>query len=173
MRAARGWIGVVVVGLLGCRGAAAQSATAELVNAQGVPVGRATFTESGAGVTITLTAHDLPAGWHAFHIHGVGSCEPPAFTSAGPHFNPTAKQHGAKNPAGKHAGDLPNLSIGADGTGAITVVEPGVTLGEGAHSLFHPGGTALVVHASVDDEVTDPAGNAGPRIACGVITRSP
>jgi Cu-Zn family superoxide dismutase len=103
----------------------------------------------------------------------VGRCDPPDFTSAGGHFNPQVRQHGRQNPLGPHAGDLPNLVVGADGAVNAAVIAPDVTLGSpvNSHSLFPPAGTALVIHAKPDDGTTDPAGNAGPRIACGVITR--
>lgn len=153
--------------------ARAQNATAELRNAGGEVVAKATFTQVEQGVKIALEAIQLSPGDHAFHIHGVGQCEPPDFSSAGPHFNPFGKKHGVKNPEGAHAGDLPNLVVGPDGTGQLEVVASDVTLREGENSLFHPEGTALVIHASPDDDLTDPAGNAGARIACGVITQAP
>jgi superoxide dismutase, Cu-Zn family len=110
----------------------------------------------------------LPQGEHTFHVHAVGKCEPP-FASAGPHFNPAQKKHGLKSPDGHHAGDMSNVTIGADGTLTLTVVNK-LTLEKGKpNSVFQDAGTALVVHASKDDYVTDPAGNAGDRIACGVI----
>lgn len=151
--------------------AAPLKARAELRNAQGEKVGRATLTEVKGGVRIALEVSNLPPGVHAFHIHAAGKCEPPEFKSAGAHFNPYGKKHGAKNPEGKHAGDLPNLTVGADGKGRAKVVEKLVTLGSGKGSLFQPGGTSLVIHADPDDEMTDPAGNAGARIVCGVIMK--
>jgi Cu-Zn family superoxide dismutase len=158
---------------IGCGSVQAQSARAELRNAEGEVVATATFTQAEQGVKIALEAIQLSGGDHAFHIHGVGQCEPPDFSSAGPHFNPFGKKHGVKNPEGAHAGDLPNLVVGPDGTGQLEVVASDVTLREGENSLFHPEGTALVIHASPDDDATDPAGNAGARIACGVITQAP
>jgi Cu-Zn family superoxide dismutase len=101
----------------------------------------------------------------------VGKCDPPDFKSAGPHFNPDNKKHGSKNPDGPHAGDLPNFDVGPDGTAKVSVVAPNVTLGDGPNSLFHPEGTALVIHEKADDYMTDPAGNAGARIACGVVQK--
>jgi Cu-Zn family superoxide dismutase len=103
----------------------------------------------------------------------VGKCDAPDFTSAGPHFNPTGKQHGALNPQGSHAGDLPNLNVGPDGTGRLETATEQITLGPGATSLWDADGSALVVHAAPDDFTTDPTGNAGGRIACGILTAAP
>jgi superoxide dismutase, Cu-Zn family len=151
--------------------ARAQTATADLRNAQGTVVGHARLTQEPGGVRLEVDVSRLTPGLHGFHIHAVGTCEPPGFTSAGGHFNPDGKQHGHKNPAGPHAGDLPNLMVGPDGSGRADLAAPDVTLAGGAHSLFQPGGTSLVIHADPDDERTDPAGNSGARVACGVITR--
>ncbi len=148
-----------------------KNAKAELFNAKNEKVGSATLTETSEGVKIALEVSNLPPGGHGFHIHDVGKCDPPDFKTAGGHLNPHGKKHGLKNPDGPHAGDLQNLEVGADGTAKVDVHQAGVTLGEGKTSLFHPGGTAIVIHASPDDGMTDPAGNAGARIACGVITR--
>lgn len=147
------------------------SAKAMLINADGKEVGSASLYEAPGGVRVRLRVSGLPPGPHAFHIHEAGRCDPPDFKSAGGHFNPAGKKHGLKNPQGHHAGDLPDLVVGADGVGSAEVTVDGVTLLEGENSLFHPGGTALVIHASPDDNLSDPAGNAGTRIACGVITR--
>ena len=151
--------------------AQAQAAKAVLQDRDGKEAGTATLTEGAGEVKITLDLTGLPQGIHAFHIHETGTCEGPDFKSAGGHFNPYGKKHGVKNPAGSHAGDLPNVTIGLDGTGRAEAAAKGVTLGEGDNSLFHSGGTALVIHAGPDDEMTDPAGNAGARIACGVIQK--
>jgi Cu-Zn family superoxide dismutase len=152
---------------------APQRARAELKDREGKTVGTAVLTEEARGVRIEIQAMNLPAGRHGFHIHDAGRCEPPQFTSAGGHFNPGALKHGMENPAGPHGGDLPNLVIGQGGTGSLTVLNPYITLADGdsGASLFHPGGTALVIHAGPDDYFTDPAGNSGERIACGVITK--
>jgi len=150
---------------------AAKKAKADLLNAKGAPVGSAVFTERRGGVELNLKVSDLTPGLHGFHIHNVGRCQAPDFASAGPHFNPEHKQHGWDNPMGHHAGDLQNLEVGPDGKAHVSVLVPGATLGEGPNSLFHEGGTALVIHAKPDDGKTDPAGNAGARVACGVIMR--
>ncbi len=170
------YLALVVGGLLFWSAAAfghgsPDSAGAELRNAKGESVGTAVLIQRDEGVMVVLKVHGLPPGLHGFHIHAVGKCDPPAYTTAGGHFNPHGKKHGLKNPDGLHAGDLPNLLVGPDGKATIEVVAPHVTLGEGKHALFQPGGTALVIHADPDDEKTDPTGNSGSRIACGVITK--
>ena len=147
-------------------------ATAELKDKDGKTVGMATFRESGRGVTVSLNAKGLTPGLHAVHVHAVGKCEPPAFTSAGGHFNPAQKKHGHKSPEGAHAGDLPNMLVAKDGTGRFEVFTDGMTLKPGATSVFDKDGSALVIHVGVDDYATDPTGNAGDRAACGVITLS-
>jgi superoxide dismutase, Cu-Zn family len=151
--------------------AASKTATADLKDAQGKEIGVLKLKAVKDGVEITGKLSGLPDGAHALHIHQVGTCTAPDFKSAGPHFNPEKKQHGDLNPQGHHAGDLPNLTA-AKGTAKIKVTAKGVTLADaGDNSLFHSGGTSLVVHAKEDDRKTDPAGNAGDRIACGVIVK--
>jgi Cu-Zn family superoxide dismutase len=148
-----------------------KGAKAELKDSQGKAVGTATLKQTKTGVQISLRVMSVPAGTHAFHIHNVGRCEAPDFKSAGGHFNPEGKKHGLKNPDGPHAGDMPNITVSAKGAGRATVLNTRVTLGDGANSLFHEGGTAIVIHEKADDEMTDPTGNAGNRIACGVIEK--
>jgi Cu-Zn family superoxide dismutase len=149
--------------------AIAQSAKATLKNAEGKAVGTAALSQTPAGVLIKLSLKGLPPGERAFHIHGVGKCEPP-FTSAGPHSNPASKKHGLMAADGHHAGDMPNLHVPASGELAVEVLNADVTLEKGKpNSLFGPQGTALVIHAGKDDYKTDPTGDAGGRIACGLI----
>jgi Cu-Zn family superoxide dismutase len=161
---------VVSITILGLRAQAPTPAQASLKNAQGETVGQATLTETPHGVLIKTTLTGVPPGVHAFHIHAVGQCEPP-FTTAGGHFNPTSKEHGIENPRGMHAGDMPNVTVPADGQLTFEQLAGQVTLGEGPNSLFDDDGSALVLHAGADDYRSDPAGNAGGRLACGVVTR--
>ena len=148
----------------------ASQATAELKDKDGKQVGVARFREIGKGVTVNVDVKGLTPGLHAVHVHAVGKCEPPAFTSAGGHFNPAQKKHGHKSPEGAHAGDLPNMLVAKDGTGRFEAFTDGMTLRPGATSVFDKDGSALVIHAGIDDYATDPTGNAGDRAACGIIT---
>jgi Cu-Zn family superoxide dismutase len=146
------------------------AAATELRNADGEVIGEATFEEVDAGVRIHFEGQNLPPGIHGFHIHENGECNPPTFESAGEHFNPTHAQHGLRNPEGPHAGDLPNLEVAADGTAELDFVIHGVSLeASSERSLLTGNGTALVVHADPDDQSSNPSGNSGDRIACGVI----
>ena len=152
--------------------AAAQSAKAVLHDKSGKEVGTVDLLQTPAGVLLKLAVKGVPAGEHAFHIHAAAKCEPPAFTSAGPHFNPTNEKHGILAGHG-HAGDMPNLHVPQNGELSVEVLNAAVTLEPGKpNSLFRPEGTAIVVHEGVDDYKSDPAGNAGNRLACGVIAGS-
>lgn len=147
----------------------------EVKNAEGKTIGTALFTPASdvaveIGVRIDLDVKELPPGEHAVHIHAKALCEGPTFESAGPHFNPEKKSHGDNNALGPHAGDLKNITVGTDGTAKITLSATKVSLKKDApNSLFQDGGTSLVIHEKADDYRTDPSGNAGARIACGVI----
>lgn len=150
-------------------------ANAKLLNRRGAIIGQAWFVQGDAehGVVIQVQAWDLPPGPHGCHIYALGTCDTPDFETAGSHFNPFDKKHGLKNPEGPHAGDLPNLVVGTDGKVDVTLSSRLVTLNPGANSLLGPLGTSIVIHADPDDEKTDPGGNSGPRIACGVIKGPP
>lgn len=166
---------LVVAGLsliLGCSQPTLPSVQgmAELKNKDGRTIGTATFREGPGGVIVNVDVKGLSTGLHAVHVHAVGKCEGPAFTSAGGHFNPTQRKHGLKSPDGPHAGDLPNMYVAKDGSGRFEALTDNITLKTSdPSSVFDSDGSALVIHAGVDDYATDPTGNAGDRAACGVI----
>lgn len=142
-----------------------RTAAASLRTAAGADAGRATVSEVAGGLRFTADVNGLPPGTHGIHVHTVGACDAPDFTTAGPHWNPTAMKHGSMNPAGPHKGDLPNLLVGADGRGTVAMTVPGATW----DGLMDADGAAMVVHAGADDLMTDPSGNSGGRVACGVF----
>jgi len=157
--------------LVGLASASSAKMLVQLKDAQGKVVGSAILWESVPGIGMEVNLEGLAPGDHAIHFHQNAKCEAPDFKSAGGHFNPDGKKHGLENPEGHHAGDNANFTVGADGKAHFKIEDKDVNLGSDTHSLFSNGGTAIVVHAKADDQKTDPAGNAGDRIACGVITK--
>jgi superoxide dismutase, Cu-Zn family len=141
------------------------SVAADARSPDGRTMARATAYEAADGIRIRVEAAGIGPGTYAAHVHAVGRCDPPSFDSAGPHWNPTGRQHGMQNPAGPHRGDLPNLIVGQDGRGTFDFTITGETLAR----MMGEDGSSLVVHAGPDDHRTDPSGNSGARIACGVF----
>lgn len=169
MRRSLGLFGGTAMLLAATLPSQAQTAKAALAGADGKDAGSVTLTQTPTGVLLSLTVKGLPAGEHAFHVHAVGKCEAP-FASAGGHFNPGNKKHGLMAPDGFHAGDMPNLHIPASGELAVEVVNSAITLEKGKpNSVFDDDGSAVIIHAGKDDYKTDPTGDAGGRIACGVV----
>jgi Cu-Zn family superoxide dismutase len=148
-----------------------RAGSATLRTSNGVPAGTAQLLASGTGLSISVGLAGLTPGTHGIHLHTTGSCDAPDFQTAGGHLNPGVREHGAANPRGAHLGDLPNVAIGANGAGTVsaTLLLPRA---EALAAIFDADGTAIVVHEAADDNRTDPSGNSGKRIACGVFTRS-
>ncbi|MGE4429151.1 MAG: superoxide dismutase family protein [Sphingobium sp.] len=149
--------------------AAPAPALAVLKDASGKDVGTAQFVEEDGGVSVEVSAVGITPGVHGTHVHMVGKCDAPDFKTAEGHWNPTGHQHGLENPQGSHKGDLPNMDVAADGTGTVRFMIPGAVLSGGENALLDSDGAALVIHAGPDDMKSDPAGNSGDRVACGVI----
>ena len=147
--------------------AEAARAVAMLQTADGTAAGSAAASAAGDQVMVSLTVEGLPPGEHGVHVHTTGRCDAPTFESAGGHWNPANQQHGLEDPQGQHAGDMPNLTVGQDGRGTLEYQLEG----GGFDGLFDADGSAFVVHAGVDDQRTDPSGDSGDRIACGVFER--
>ena len=143
--------------------------TSQVIGPGGELRGTAALAQNAQGTSVTVNVSGLPPGSYGIHLHATGKCEGPGFTTAGGHFNPAMKQHGRDNPQGSHAGDLPNVVVGADGKGRIDYEIPGLRLASGTEPLLDADGAAIVLHAGPDDYRTDPAGNSGARIACGVL----
>jgi len=156
--------------LIALSSSSAAKTKVEMKDAQGKAVGDIIIWDQGPGVALELKLHDLTPGVHAIHFHQVPKCEGPDFKSAGGHFNPNGKKHGFDNPEGHHAGDMKNVTVGANGKATARLEDNDVTLKDGPHSLLS-NGAAIVVHAKADDYKTDPAGNSGDRVACGVLTK--
>ncbi|WP_066520160.1 superoxide dismutase family protein [Sphingobium cloacae] len=154
----------------GSTSAEAPVAHAKLVSGDGAARGNVKITQAADGLHVFVRGEGLTPGLHAVHVHTTGACTAPDFTSAGGHWNPTGRLHGKDNPQGMHMGDMPNMLAGSDGTGEMEYVIPGGLISSGATPLLDADGAALVIHAQADDNKTDPAGNAGGRVACGVLT---
>ena len=159
---------IAPLALAGCEtsGEPAGGPTFALVGAGGQALGSVRMWQTPGGVTLRIAASGLPHGIHGIHVHSVGRCDPPGFASAGAHFNPGGTKHGFNNSAGPHRGDLPNVTVSANGVLQEAVSLPGASFA----SLLDADGAALVIHARADDYVTDPSGNSGDRIACGVMS---
>jgi Cu-Zn family superoxide dismutase len=174
---------LLIVALLGACSSAQRmrnsvaGATAIMYNVGGAPIGTAQIWQDNNGlVYVDIATITLPAGTHGIHFHEVGKCDggtTPAFSTAGGHYNPMGKEHGLENPKGPHAGDNPNIVIPASGVGKVAFSSDRVSLTPGTTSVFDADGTSLVIHASADDQMTNPAGNSGARIACGVLRATP
>ena len=158
-------VGLVLAGCVPMAAPDVPVSTANLVSSSGAVLGTVRVFSEPTGVMLRIDATGVPAGQHGVHVHTTGRCDPPGFTSAGPHWNPTERKHGHRNPAGFHMGDLGTLGVGADGRLIAGLLVPQATI----DALRDADGAALVLHAKADDEVTDPSGNSGDRIACAVL----
>ncbi|GAE94008.1 superoxide dismutase [Gracilibacillus boraciitolerans JCM 21714] len=161
---------VFLLFIVGCQEEERSPLEVRLYNADKDAVGTANFKEQEDKVTVQIKVEGLESGLHGVHIHEYAKCEGPEFQSAGNHFNPEGKEHGLMHPDGAHMGDMPNLEINADGTADVEFELPGVTLMDGEKSLLREDGTSIVIHAGQDDGVSQPSGDAGERVVCGVIS---
>ena len=179
-----GGTAIIVAGLLtGCTdhdeqdtaGTVVATATVDLINTSGANVGQAVLTQAGDGeVTVKVTVSGLPTGSHGIHFHEVGVADPeasPPFSTSREHYNPASRKHGISNPQGTHAGDLHNIGVDEQGNGILVTSTDRITLTDGPATVFDGDGTSLIIHSNADDQVTDPAGNSGGRIAGGVVKR--
>jgi superoxide dismutase, Cu-Zn family len=166
------WMMIPIVLLTGCLEKEITKMDVEMLNGDGDSLGKITLQEQAKGVKLFLDLKELPAGNHAIHIHDMGKCKAPDFKSAGKDFNPEKKKHGLLHPKGAHAGDLPNIIVGDDGTVKSELMAPNVTFKEGMTSLLTKEGTSIVIHEEKDDGMTQPEGDAGNRIACGEISKN-
>ncbi|WP_442595856.1 superoxide dismutase family protein [Neobacillus sp. D3-1R] len=166
----KGWILFLLLVLAGCTEENPKQMDVEMYNPDGDSLGTIKLQEQSKGVELDINLEGLPQGEHAIHIHNKGVCKAPDFKSAGDHLNPDSKKHGLLHPEGAHAGDLPNLIVGEDGSVKAKLMAPQVTLKEGKTSLLPKNGTSIVIHEAKDDGMTQPSGEAGTRIACGEIS---
>ncbi|PFP29448.1 superoxide dismutase [Bacillus sp. AFS073361] len=167
----KSWMIIPLLILTGCTEENIRKIDVEMYNAVGDSLGKIKVAEQAKGVKLSVDLNGLQAGDHAIHIHDKGKCKAPDFKSAGNHFNPDNKEHGLLHPKGAHAGDLPNLMVGDDGSVKVDLTAPNVTLKDGKTSLFTKDGTTIVIDEGKDDGMTPPSGDSGKRIACGEITK--
>lgn len=163
-------VGALLMLLSGCAEQNPTKMNIDMFDAAGNNLGKIALEEQAKGSELNVDLQGLPPGEHAIHFHEVASCKAPDFKSAGNHFNPTEKEHGMMNAKGSHAGDLPNINVDKDGKVKVKL-QSQVTLKEERNSLLTKEGTSIVIHKTLDDGMTQPAGNSGERIACGVIKK--
>ncbi|WP_283248158.1 superoxide dismutase family protein [Bacillus sp. FJAT-50079] len=165
-------IAFIILIMGGCANPLPKKIEVNVKNIDGDSLGKVTFEQKADGVKLAGKLEGLPTGVHGMHIHDKGVCKAPDFLSAGEHFNPDEKEHGLLHPKGPHAGDLPNLIVDSAGKVKIDYVAKNITLEEGLNSIYTREGTSLVIHEDADDGMSQPAGDAGERIACGAITKN-